>query len=70
MRGFFDWWLPIFIVLCIPMIMGADGGEFLPAVYMISNAVGGWIGARNSVKLVRDELIKHIDDKTVHVGNK
>lgn len=67
MKRFADWWLPIFIVLCIPMIMGADGGEMLPVVYMISNAIGGWIGARNSVKLVRDELIKHIDDKTVHL---
>lgn len=70
MNRFIDWWIPIFIVVCFPFILGADGGELLPAVYIISNAIGGWLGAKNSVKMVRDELIAHIDDKSVHVDKR
>jgi hypothetical protein len=60
-------WLPIVAVLCIPMIMGMDGGDLLPALYVVTNAFGGWLGARNGVQAMRKDLTAHVADGTVHM---
>ena len=62
----FATWLPLALILCIPYLMGADGSEFLPAIYIVSNAIGGWLSAKNSIKMVRDELAAHVADASVH----
>lgn len=63
----FQDWSPLFILLCVPAMMGMDGGELLPAIYVVTNALGGWLGARNGVRSMREDFTKHVNDDTVHV---
>lgn len=63
----FSAWFPLLLVLLIPAIMGMEGGEFLPAIYVVTNAFGGWLGARNGVQAMRKDLTAHVGDAAVHV---
>jgi hypothetical protein len=63
-------WFPLFLLLCVPAMMGMDGGEILPGIYIVTNALGGWLGARNGVRSMREDFTKHVNDVTVHIAPK
>lgn len=59
-------WLPVALILCIPYLLGADGGELLPIIYTAANMLTGWVGSRTGVAALRKELTGHVNDGTVH----
>jgi hypothetical protein len=60
-------WGPLFVLFCVPMMMGMEGGEWLPVVYGITNYAGSWLGSRTGVKKLSADFAAHRSDFAKHV---